>query len=74
VIDIIERFEKRSFLFKFKEIKNFNLRNTLKYFENSAITLHSVQNLSLTQELGKKERYAKVSTGEQAGQMSDKDK
>jgi len=48
-----EAFEKCSILFKFKEDEDFNRRHTFEYFED--------QNLSLTQKLGKRGRFSKVS-------------
>jgi hypothetical protein len=55
-----ETFEKCSFLFKFKEGENFNNMNTLS-ISRIALKLHFVHNLRLTQKLGKKGRFAKVS-------------
>jgi len=46
--------------FKFKEDENFNRRNTLSILRIK-LKLHFVQNLSLTQKLGKRGRFAKVS-------------
>jgi hypothetical protein len=56
----IETFEKCSFLFEFKEGENFNHRNTFS-ISRIKLKLHFVHNLSLTQKLGKKGRFAKVS-------------
>ena len=59
-LSINETFEKCSILFKFKEDDNFNRRNTLSILRIK-LKLHCVQNLSLTQKLGKRGRFAKVS-------------
>jgi len=55
-----ETFEKCSFLFKFKEGENFNHMNTFS-ISRIKLKLHFVHNLRLTQKLGKKGRFAKVS-------------
>jgi hypothetical protein len=55
-----DTFEKCSISFKFKEGENFNHRNTLS-ISRIALKLDFVQKLSLTQKLGERGRFAKVS-------------
>ncbi len=54
----IETFKERSILLKFKEGENFNHRNTLKYFEDSAL-LHFVPKFEPDAEIGQKEALCK---------------